>query len=145
MSRVPPPSLVFRVRFDRDHEAWRPCVCHSVTPGPADRSPTPPRTCTLRLCPYAAEPPRLSLARATKRALAPTTSQLHHHHRCPPPPSLSLSLSSSPRFSLSSPGTGQWNEEEKQQRSSCGESCIVARGRVPSNLFVRARFAQDPL
>lgn len=92
MSRVPPPSLVFRVRFDRDHEAWRPCVCHSVTPGPADRSPTPPRTCTLRLCPYAAEPPRLSLARATKRALAPTTSQLHHHHRCPPPPSLSLSL-----------------------------------------------------
>lgn len=33
--RVPPhSSTMFRVRFDRDHEAWQSCVCHSMTPGP---------------------------------------------------------------------------------------------------------------
>lgn len=50
VSRSLPPLLVFRVRFDRDHEAWRSCVCHSMTPGSKDRSATPPRTCTLQLC-----------------------------------------------------------------------------------------------
>lgn len=24
--------------FERDHEAWQSCVCHSVTSGPMDRS-----------------------------------------------------------------------------------------------------------
>lgn len=44
---LPHSSTMFRVRFDRDHEAWQSCVCHSMTPGPCqDRSPTPPRTCT---------------------------------------------------------------------------------------------------
>ena len=108
MSRSLPALLVFRVRFDRDHEAWRSCVCHSMTPGPKDRSATPPRTCTLQLCSSCKTAPLrsgVSLARRARPTLAlATLSPLLSSPRL-----LSLALSLFAKR-VRAAGTGQWNE-----------------------------------
>lgn len=116
VSRSLPPLLVFRVRFDRDHEAWRSCVCHSMTPGSKDRSATPPRTCTLQLCSSCKAAP---LCSAPLRSFPSRDARGLDSRSQPPFRSLCCPLCSPrlasclPRFVFvreASRSAGQWNE-----------------------------------